>query len=147
MATAASLSPGAHPAAPLLGQGFDPIGEKGILGGGIGEDKDVGERRRMQQGQLAGRKGPALTVRSSGHGYCREDRGQGVRARPRPDSGEQAWRRGGAVRLWLPLVVGPGQVRTSGKTGEGQTSRADRHISGSSPPPKAWISFSRCQKV
>lgn len=30
---------------------------------------------------------------------------------------------------------------------ERQTSRADRHISGSSPPPKAWISLSFCQKL
>lgn len=30
---------------------------------------------------------------------------------------------------------------------EPQTSRADRHISSSSPPPKAWISLSFCQKL
>lgn len=31
----------AHSEAPLLSQGFHPVGEKGILGGGVSEDKDV----------------------------------------------------------------------------------------------------------
>lgn len=34
-----------------------------------------------------------------------------------------------------------------GREGGHRTSRADRHISGSSPPPKAWISLSFCQKL
>lgn len=48
----------------------------------------------------------------------------------------------GTGRLSLPL--GP----EKGESGAGgQTSRADRLISGSSPPPTAWISLSCCQKL
>lgn len=48
---------------------------------------------------------------------------------------------------WWQGLEGQGRRERERQEREHQTSRADRHISGSSPPPKAWISLSFCQKL
>lgn len=68
------------------------------------------------------------------------------RVRPGSEDGMEGGSQGSSSSLdgkaWR---AGRGRERT-GEGGE-QTSRADRHISGSSPPPKACISLSCCQKL
>lgn len=78
-----------------------------------------------------------LALKTAGSGRARATGKLGDKAVS--EDREGAW-------LWLLLVAGPGRT---GEEGEGctLTSRADRHISGSSPPPRAWISLSFCQKL
>lgn len=85
---------------------------------------------------------PVNTV-AEGVGGTREGRARGKEAgrqgRELPSSGSPWWQGLEGQRK----REGKGRGREAGH----RTSRADRHISGSSPPPKAWISLSFCQKL
>lgn len=83
----------AHSAVPLLSQGFHAVGENGVLGGGVSEDKDVGAWRGVQQSQLAESDSTAITNGSSGvMGRTREERTEGNRTL-------EPWREARGTRL------------------------------------------------
>lgn len=83
----------AHSAVPLLSQGFHAVGENGVLGGGVSEDKDVGAWRGVQQSQLAESDSTAITNGSSGvMGRTREERTEGNRTL-------EPWRKARGTRL------------------------------------------------
>lgn len=86
-----------------------------------------------------------------GVGRAREGREKGARPRKEADGTEHVGKRRKLVSssgsTWWQGLEGQDERERERQEREPQTSRADRHISGSSPPPKAWISLSFCQKL